>query len=1348
MSADAILRGAKRPEFLQDQSLASLLEATAVRLPDQIALIDGEVQLSYAQLNARAELVAARLSSLGAGPGCFVGLWLARGMDQWVAQAGIAKAGAAWLPLDSQTPADRVEVCLQDAQARWLITDETTPKREGGFTAQLLTMAMLTDPSSTAPLPRPAAQRTDPAYVIYTSGSTGKPKGIVVTQGSICHFLRSENERLGVTQSDRVYQGFSIAFDMSFEEVWISYLVGASLWIAPAEVAVNPEILPHALRQQGITVLHAVPTLLALFEQDVPSLRLINLGGEMCPSALVAKWVRPGRQIFNSYGPTEATVSASMAEIREGEPVTVGTPLANYVLLVVDADGSAASPPQLRLLQQGEVGELCIAGPGVASGYLGRPELTAEKFLPNPWAGEQGGEDRLYRTGDLARIDEQGRIECLGRVDDQVKLRGFRVELGEIEAHLALLPGIATAAVLLREVDGLEQLVAFVLVHDVDGILPSARTSQWRQALASSLPPYMVPGRFEVMTALPRLASGKVDRKQLKSADLTIASSGPEPTGEMPRDAAETCLFALLGRFFPGQPMRQTADFFDDLGGHSLLAARLASAIRVDPRYALFSVREVYQHRSLGAIAAAMKAGETANSAQSPPTAAARRFTLVPTWQRCLCGAAQALAVPPLVALRMMQWLAPFFMFHFHTGDPSDSVGLAVIFSMGAFVAAIGLSFIVTVAGKWLVLGRARPGRYPLWGMTYFRWWLADRLIEAAPSHMLSGSSLLPIYLRALGASIGRDTVIGSVTIRAPDLLRIGDGASLGTVVNLENARVEAGELILGPIEISANAHVGSFAVLEGNVALGKFAHLDGISALSEGQQVPDFRRWSGSPASDIGAFDPVRLPPRPALEAWRAWAEGLIFSIGGLLIACLFFLPVFPAFMLIDSIEDSNLLAWLQDDLIGIQWLKYLLLSMPASALLILATALVSAVIRWTVLPRMTVGRWAVHSRTYYAKWLVNQIQENSLQVLHGVYATVFAPAWYRLLGAKVGRHAELSTALGVVPDKLEVGDECFVADGVLLGDEDIDGGWVTTQATVLSRRSFVGNGAYVPQGAVLPEGVLIGVHTHVPANDAMKPGETWLGTPPIRLPAREQVMGFADSLTYNPSPLRRLARGLVETIRIVSPHAIAIATGYTIVLILMPAADDERWLDVIGGLTAAGLLYGLLSLAFVVLLKWTLIGRYQQRAVPMWTFFVWFSEAVTNLYEGVAVPNFLRYLRGTPWLPWALRLLGARFGRGVYLDTTDITEFDCVSIGDYSELNALCCPQTHLFEDRIMKIDQVRIGSRVTLGARSTVLYGAQVGDEARLGPLTLVMKGESLPAGSSWHGCPAMPRQRRDL
>jgi non-ribosomal peptide synthetase-like protein len=280
------------------------------------------------------------------------------------------------------------------------------------------------------------------------------------------------------------------------------------------------------------------------------------------------------------------------------------------------------------------------------------------------------------------------------------------------------------------------------------------------------------------------------------------------------------------------------------------------------------------------------------------------------------------------------------------------------------------------------------------------------------------------------------------------------------------------------------------------------------------------------------------------------------------------------------------------------------------------------------------------------------------------------------------------------------------------------------------------------VPDGTVIPENVLIGVHSHVPANDAMRPGDTWLGSPPINLPAREQTAGFPEELTFRPSKRRRIGRGLVEAFRIVTPHAVVIAVGYTVVLNVMPLAEAGRWGAVLWYLNVAGLLYGLGAFLFVLILKWSLIGRYDKRAQPMWTPFVWFSEGITSLYEGVTIPNFMLYLRGTPWLPIAFNLLGSRIGRGVYLDTTDITEFDCAQIGDYSELNALCCPQTHLFEDRVMKIDHVRIGQRVTLGARSSVLYSAAVGDNAQLGPLTLVMKGESIPANSRWHGCPATP------
>ncbi|ALT78826.1 Pls/PosA family non-ribosomal peptide synthetase [Paucibacter sp. KCTC 42545] len=1334
-----ILRGPARPDLLRTEVLADLFEATARQLPEQIALRQGERQLSYGELDAAANRAASRLIEAGVRPGQIVGLWMPRGIELLVMQLAIAKTGAAWLPSDAETPAERVAVCLADAQAVGLLTCAEWAERDSEHKAApglpVWCAEDLLLPFEPALRRREGALPEHTAYVIYTSGSTGKPKGIAITQASICHFLRSENAVLGVRASDTVYQGFSVAFDMSFEEIWISYLVGATLWLAPREIAADPDALPQALIDQGVSVLHAVPTLLALFSQDVPGLRLINLGGEMCPEALVARWAKPGRQVFNTYGPTEATVSASLAELQAGAPVTIGQPLPNYQLMVIAADVENG----LRLQPQGETGELCISGPGVAAGYLGRPELTAEKFLANPWAGADQQDTRLYRTGDLARIDAQGQVHCLGRVDDQVKIRGFRVELGEIEAVLAQQAGVGTVAVLLRRDEALEHLVAYLVA---DTATPPAAATL-RQALGQTLPPYMVPSRYEWLTAMPRLTSGKIDRNTLKARPLAALAPESDSAGsDTPANAAEAALFEVLRRLFPGQALRREADFFSDLGGHSLLAARLASALRATPRFAGLTVRDIYQNRRLGAIAAVLEAmsepstsGPAAAPSWQPPAA----------WRRWRCGAAQALAVPPLVALRMASWLAPFFTFHFFTGDPNDSVLTAVLMSVAVFLAATVMEFAVALAGKWLIAGRLKPGRYPLWGLTYFRWWLADRLLENAPVYFLGGSSLYVGWLRLLGAHIGKDVMIGSITLRAPELLSVGDGASIGNAVNLENARVLHGELLLGRIDIAANAYVGSYSVLEGNTGLETWAHLQGQSALADGGRVPAQRIWGGSPARDVGAFEPTRLRPRPAVSGLRRAAEALFFLGGALLIATLFFLPVFPTFMLIDSLDELPSMSWLQGDVLWLQVLRYFILALPASAVLILFTALLSAAIRWGVLPKMRAGSWPVHSWVYCGKWLVNQIQESSLHSLHGVYATVFAPWWYRLLGAKVGRDAEISTALGVVPDMLTLGDETFIADAVLLGDEEIDGGWMSVQPTVVSRRSFVGNGAYVPDGTTIPENVLIGVLSRAPDGALMRSGDTWLGTPPINLPARETVQGcYPEALTFRPSPLRRLGRGLIETFRIVAPHAIVIATGYTIVLDVMPDASEGRWALVAWELAQAGLMFGLGCFLFVALFKWLLLGRYRPRAMPMWTPFVWISEAATNLYEGIAVPNFMRFLRGTPWLPTALRLLGAKIGRGVYLDTTDITEFDCVHIGAHSELNALTCPQTHLFEDRVMKIDHVHIGERVNIGPRSTVLYGASVGDDAQLGPMTLVMKGESIPAGSAWCGCPAGPQR----
>jgi non-ribosomal peptide synthetase-like protein len=1327
-----ILYGTQQQDLLREEILADLLEATAARSPDQAALIFGERTLSYRELDAQADLAAGRLIDAGVRPGQIVGLWLPRGIELLVLQAAIAKAGAAWLPVDEDTPVERLQVCLDDADGAGVLTSAAFAPRLAAIGRPVWTAeALLAAPAAGAVLSRRGAVSPDvPAYVIYTSGSTGKPKGILITQRSICHFLRSENAVLGVTAADKVYQGFSVAFDMSFEEIWIAYLCGATLWIGPKEISGDPETLPRMLEQNRVTVLHAVPTLLALFNQEVASLRLINLGGEMCPESLVERWSRAGRQMFNTYGPTEATVSASLARLHPGQPVTIGTPLPNYGLLVIDANPDAAPGAPLRLLPRGEIGELCITGPGLAAGYLGRPDLTAEKFLPNPWSsGEHDA--RLYRTGDLARIAADGEVVCLGRADDQVKIRGFRVELGEIEALLAQQAGIGTVAVLLRKDDGIDQLVAYLVAEAGVTLDPRAL----RASLAGKLPPYMVPGRYEMLDAMPRLTSGKIDRKTLKATPLSAPQAGSAEDSDLPETPAEEALFAALAALFPGQPILRHADFFTDLGGHSFFAARLASALRADPRFAHVTVRDIYQQRQIGKIALVLADAPHAGAEEQP-------WTPPSTLKRWTCGMAQAAAMPALVALRMAQWLAPFFTYHFFTGDPGDSVPRAIAASVCVFLLATVMEFAIAIAGKWLIAGRLQAGVYPLWGVTYYRWWLADRLVESAPAYLLSGSSLNAWWLRSLGARVGKDVIIGSMTLRAPDLLRIGDNVSIGNAVNFENARVERGFLHLGRITLGDDACVSSFAIMEGNTRVEALGHLEGQSALSDGGVVPAGRIWAGSPARDMGAFDTNRLPPRPQASGARRFGEGVFFIFGILLIVTLFFMPVFPSFILIDLFDEGGWLPWVQGDDMTIRLLRYFLLAFPASTVLIVLTALLSAGIRWSVLPRLKPGRFAVHSNTYVAKWLVSQIQESSLNVLHGIYATVFAPYWYRLLGAKVGKDAEISTALGVVPDMLTLGDETFIADAVMLGDEEIDGGWMTMQPTVISNRSFVGNGAYIPDGTVLPEQVLIGVHSRAPGNAQMNSGDTWLGSPPINLPAREQTSGYPEWLTFHPSPMRRLGRGLIEAFRIVAPHALVIAVGYTLVLQVMPAAGAGRWAEVIWDLTLAGLVYGVGNYVFVVLLKWLLIGRYRKQSEPMWTPFVWLSEGVTNLYEGIAVPNFMRYLRGTPWLPLAFNLLGSRIGKGVYMDTTDITEFDCVQIGDNSELNALTCPQTHLFEDRVMKIDQVTIGERVYMGPRASVLYSAVVGDNARLGALTLVMKGEHIPANGNWAGCPAAP------
>ena len=374
-----MIYGGSRPDFLRNETLIDIFRDTVARVPDKIALtLIGQAEaLSYAELDRRSSLVAAALAARGVRQGDFVGLWFRRSLDLHVALLGILKAGAAYIPFDADAPAERVAACLSrlwraslsSPTKRWRPKPTGSPSRLRHSTRCWTPASPMSFPADQTPRDRPT-RSTHP-------GSTGKPKGIVVTHGNICHYLRAGNEALGFLETDVVLQQASVAFDLSLEEIFVPYLVGATLKVATAEMVKETDRLPDILEAEGVSVIDTVPTLLSMFERDVPSLRVIVLGGEACPQALVDRFARPGRRLLNTYGPTETTVVATYVELTAGDAVTIGRPIANHTAYVVN--------DRLELVGPGETGELLVGGPGVVQGYINLPEMTRRKFIPNPF---------------------------------------------------------------------------------------------------------------------------------------------------------------------------------------------------------------------------------------------------------------------------------------------------------------------------------------------------------------------------------------------------------------------------------------------------------------------------------------------------------------------------------------------------------------------------------------------------------------------------------------------------------------------------------------------------------------------------------------------------------------------------------------------------------------------------------------------------------------------------------------------------------------------------------------------------------------------------------------------------
>ncbi|RKG72301.1 non-ribosomal peptide synthetase, partial [Corallococcus terminator] len=618
----SLLTGDERHQVLKDWnattapleaevSLHGLFEAQAERTPDGIAVELGDTRWTYRELNARANQLARHLRSLGVGPEVRVGVCLERSPELLMALLGILKAGGAYVPMDPDYPSHRLAFLLEDSRVPVLVTREAIADELPSRGEQLLCVdsdAALLARHDSGNLSAPTGGR-HLAYVIYTSGSTGQPKGALIEHQGIVNTLVRAVRDFDVRPGTRTLQFVSMSFDVSLLEIFSTLAGGGTLVLAPREALQPGPELARLMRERSITTSVLLPSTLAVLSpEDFPTLQTVVTGAEACSAELMDRWAQ-GRRFVNSYGPTEAsiTVTSAVCEPGSGTP-PIGRPYPNVRAYVLDA--TRAPVPV------GIAGELYIGGAGVGRGYLGRPEQTAERFVPDPFSAEPGV--RLYRTGDLVRYRADGALEFVGRTDHQVKVRGFRIELGEIEAVLAGAGSVREAVVLARQdVPGDRRLVAYVVAQEDEAVEVGAL----RRYTEEKLPEHMVPSVFVVLDAMPLTPNGKVDRKALPAPDAVRAEQGP--TYVAPRTPVEETL-AATWRELLGVAQVGIHDDFLELGGHSLLATQAISRIRAALGVEL-PLRALFEAPTVEALALRVEAARAKASPGVPPLKPALR---------------------------------------------------------------------------------------------------------------------------------------------------------------------------------------------------------------------------------------------------------------------------------------------------------------------------------------------------------------------------------------------------------------------------------------------------------------------------------------------------------------------------------------------------------------------------------------------------------------------------------------------------------------------------------------------------------------------------------------------------
>jgi non-ribosomal peptide synthetase-like protein len=1248
---------------------------------------------------------------------CFVAVLLPRDSERlYEAQLAVLKAGAAHACIDPGFPDGQLAEILSDLRPVVLLTDSVGADRVRGLGPDIPNVLNLDDwrsPTCDTSGVSPASWLTPQslAYVIYTSGTTGRPKGVMIEHASIANLVRANFKEFDIGPRDRVAQGSSSSYDSSVEETWLALSAGATLVVMDDDaVRLGPDLIPW-LRRECITVLCPPPTLLRAAscadpERALPDLRLLYVGGEPLTDDVANKW-GTGRLLVNGYGPTECTVTCVRGRILPGDPITIGNAVPGLKALVLD--------DQLDEVGNGDQGELCLSGVGLARGYLGRPELTAQRFPIHRQLG------RIYRTGDLVCRGLDGRLTYRGRIDAQVKLRGYRIELEAIEARLAECDGVLGAACKVEGEGTHGKLAAFIVAVDPHR-RPDPESLMGR--LRHVLPPYMIPSHFSFVLELPTTVGGKLDRGRLPAAE----ESRPLATGKYvgPRNTIEAAIAAAFQQTLaPKRPVSIDDDFFDQLGGDSLRAALLVSRLRENPATACLAVRDVYEAPTVAELARRVEsaprlipvASQSSLTSQGRPVLA----TLVQiAW--LVTGLVLGSAVAYAVAFHAIPFVADQF------GIVTLLVATPVV-SLCAFAGYAIFALVLAVAAKRILIGHYVPVRAPVWGGFYVRNWMVQQAVRLIPWQAISGTAFQIMALRALGARIGRRVHIhrGVDLLQGGwDLLEIGDDVSIGQDASIQLVELAQGQVIVSPVVLGRGSTLEVRAGVGGDTRLDDGAYLTALSHLQRGQHIPRGERWEGVPAQPAGRAPAAPIPSPSAMTLPPILHSVILMSVRAAVGAV--------------AILPLELLAIV----FGLIWMSSGSASLTSTTMLIGIATVVASVPLTLVLQALAaratgrvhegvIDRWSL---AYIRVWLKSSLVQAAGDRLSG---SLLWPVWLRAAGMKVGRGCEISTIIDVVPEMVEIGDESFLADGIYLGGARIHRGTVTLRKTRLGRNTFLGNHAVIAEGQSLPEGVLFGIAT-VADGMTVSPGSSWFGHPPFQLPRREVVT--ADRrMTHTPSRIRYWNRVLWETAR----------CGLPVVPFLAAAAWYEVLATVEGSLSTAAVALvlapvmtfaGMLAMCVLMLaIKWGLLGRVRPGTHPLWSCWCcrWdFMYMAWAQYAWI----WLAPLEGTLLLPWYLRAMGSRIGRRVTLGGgfAQIVDPDMLVIEDEATVNAMF--QAHTFEDRVLKIDRVTIRREASVGNAAVLLYGADIGAAATVLPHSVVMKHEHLVPGNSYAGCPTRP------